>query len=30
VNTEVLPAYKQFAAFIATDYAPHGRINARP
>jgi uncharacterized protein (DUF885 family) len=25
VNTEVLPAYKQFSAFIATDYAPHGR-----
>jgi len=25
VNTEVLPAYKQFAAFVATDYAPHGR-----
>src|SRR5437763_6397364 len=25
VNTEVLPAYKQFASFIATDYAPNGR-----
>ena len=25
VNNEVLPAYKAFAAFIATDYAPHGR-----
>jgi uncharacterized protein (DUF885 family) len=25
VNKEVLPAYKQFAAFIATEYAPHGR-----
>ena len=25
VNTEVLPAYKDFAAFIATEYAPHGR-----
>jgi len=25
VTTEVLPAYKSFAAFIATDYAPHGR-----
>jgi uncharacterized protein (DUF885 family) len=25
VNTEVLPAYKAFAAFIATEYAPHGR-----
>lgn len=24
-NTEVLPAYKQFAAFVANDYAPHGR-----
>ncbi len=25
VDTEVLPAYKQFSAFIATEYAPHGR-----
>jgi uncharacterized protein (DUF885 family) len=25
VNNEVLPAYKQFAAFVATEYAPHGR-----
>jgi uncharacterized protein (DUF885 family) len=25
VNNEVLPAYKAFASFIATDYAPHGR-----
>jgi uncharacterized protein (DUF885 family) len=25
VNTEVLPAYKQFASFITTEYAPHGR-----
>jgi uncharacterized protein (DUF885 family) len=25
VNTEVLPAYKDFAAFVAADYAPHGR-----
>jgi len=25
VNNEVLPAYKGFAGFIATDYAPHGR-----
>jgi len=25
VNNEVLPAYKSFAEFIATDYAPHGR-----
>jgi uncharacterized protein (DUF885 family) len=26
VNSDVLPAYKQFSAFIATEYAPHGRI----
>ena len=25
VNNEVLPAYKAFAAFIATEYAPQGR-----
>ena len=25
VNNEVLPAYKQFASFITTDYAPNGR-----
>ncbi len=25
VNNEVLPAYKSFATYIATDYAPHGR-----
>ncbi|SNS28675.1 Uncharacterized conserved protein, DUF885 familyt [Granulicella rosea] len=25
VNTDVLPAYKAFSAWIATDYAPHGR-----
>lgn len=25
VNTDVLPAYKTFATFIATEYAPHGR-----
>jgi uncharacterized protein (DUF885 family) len=25
VNTDVLPAYRTFATFIATDYAPHGR-----
>ena len=25
VNAEVLPAYKSFATFIATEYAPHGR-----
>jgi uncharacterized protein (DUF885 family) len=24
-NNEVLPAYKAFASFIATEYAPHGR-----
>src|ERR1051326_2058463 len=25
VNQDVLPAYKKFAQFIASDYAPHGR-----
>jgi uncharacterized protein (DUF885 family) len=25
VNDEVLPAYKQFASFTTTEYAPHGR-----
>jgi uncharacterized protein (DUF885 family) len=25
VNGEVLPAYKSFATFVGTDYAPHGR-----
>ena len=25
VNSEVLPAYRRFADFIANDYAPHGR-----
>jgi uncharacterized protein (DUF885 family) len=25
INKDVLPAYRSFAAFIATDYAPHGR-----
>jgi uncharacterized protein (DUF885 family) len=25
VNSEVIPAYGKFAAFIATEYAPHGR-----
>jgi uncharacterized protein (DUF885 family) len=25
VNKDVLPAYRTFAAFITTDYAPHGR-----
>jgi uncharacterized protein (DUF885 family) len=24
-NNEVVPAYKRFAAFVANDYAPHGR-----
>jgi uncharacterized protein (DUF885 family) len=26
VNSDVLPAYRRFADFIARDYAPHGRI----
>jgi uncharacterized protein (DUF885 family) len=25
INNDVIPAYRTFAAFIATDYAPHGR-----
>ncbi len=25
INNDVIPAYKSFAAFVATDYAPHGR-----
>jgi uncharacterized protein (DUF885 family) len=25
INDDVIPAYRAFAAFIATDYAPHGR-----
>ena len=25
IETEVIPAYKAFAAFVRTDYAPHGR-----
>lgn len=25
VNSEVLPAFRRFAAYIANDYAPHGR-----
>ena len=27
VNSEVLPAYRRFAEFIAKDYAPHGRTS---
>jgi uncharacterized protein (DUF885 family) len=27
VNTDVLPAYKSFADFVRTDYAPQGRTN---
>jgi uncharacterized protein (DUF885 family) len=27
VTKDVIPAYRIFAAFIATDYAPHGRTN---
>ncbi len=26
INEEVIPAYKQFAAFVRTDYAPQGRV----
>ena len=26
INNDVIPAYKTFAAFVATNYAPHGRI----
>jgi uncharacterized protein (DUF885 family) len=29
VTDEVLPAYRSFAAFIASDYAPHGRALLR-
>jgi uncharacterized protein (DUF885 family) len=25
INTDVIPAYKTFATFLSTDYAPHGR-----
>ena len=25
INTDVIPAYKAFAAFVTTEYAPHGR-----
>ncbi len=27
VNEEVFPAYRKFAAFVRTDYAPHGRTD---
>jgi uncharacterized protein (DUF885 family) len=27
INTDVIPAYRTFAAFIAQDYAPHGRTS---
>jgi uncharacterized protein (DUF885 family) len=27
INKDVIPAYRSFATFIATDYAPHGRTN---
>jgi uncharacterized protein (DUF885 family) len=27
VNKDVLPAYRSFASFVATDYAPHGRTS---
>lgn len=27
VNKDVIPAYRSFAAFVAKDYAPHGRTN---
>jgi uncharacterized protein (DUF885 family) len=27
VETEVFPAYRTFATFVATDYAPHGRTD---
>jgi uncharacterized protein (DUF885 family) len=29
VNSEVLPAFHQFAGFVARDYAPHGRQHNR-
>src|SRR4029077_20876328 len=25
INADVIPAYKTFAAFVSTEYAPHGR-----
>ena len=25
INTDVIPAYRTFAAFVRTEYAPHGR-----
>ena len=27
VNEQVIPAYQQFAAYVRTDYAPHGRTD---
>jgi uncharacterized protein (DUF885 family) len=27
INNDVIPAYRTFAAFITTDYAPHGRTS---
>ncbi len=27
INNDVIPAYRAFAAFVATDYAPHGRTS---
>jgi uncharacterized protein (DUF885 family) len=27
INSDVIPAYRAFASFIAADYAPHGRTN---
>ena len=27
IETQVVPAYKQFAAFVRTEYAPHGRAD---
>jgi uncharacterized protein (DUF885 family) len=27
INTDVLPAYRTFSAFISTEYAPHGRTS---
>ena len=27
IDQEILPSYKKFAAFVRTDYAPHGRTD---